>query len=310
MSKHKHKKFNRYTSPTARRRKGLSPYLIIPIAGLLALVMALALGNCLGKKAEGPEKPPETAESDPPQANAPTLTPATVNGYFATLEHITDNTQQNVMVQFPEDAVAVSLELFSPGGMPYYNSSAAAANGKPCGELTLKRVFDAVGERYASVLFPSSALKNTDEGAQAVLNAYEVSLISEIYAAGADDIIILIDGISLDEEFISRLSDYVYALRRPCPELCIGLALSPEVLTDKSNSSLIEAASKETDLLALDLTKCADTDELRLILNEGSINILRREMRLLLKSANDKDLLALTELLDKYKMTNWQVADK
>ncbi len=310
---HRHRKFNRYTGAPPKRKRGFSPYLIILFSALAAIVFALILGNILKDKVEALPEPPKETEKLPTEEEPPTLDAKSINGIPVTLKNVTDNTYYSVLSQIPSGTTAVSLTLFDENGTPYYNSSVAAAFEKPRGDLTLGRVFEAVGEEiYASVIFPSEALLNTENEKQAVLNAYEVSLIKELYEAGADDIIITLAGDfpKVDDDFIARLSDMVYSLRHHCEGMRIGISLPPELATDGNNALALERLSKTVDILALDLTECESHESFTHILSRASINILRREMRLLIRNANEKELLALTETLDKYEMRNRQVVAK
>ena len=319
MSKHshRHKKFNRYTRATASRKKNIfKPYLFIILSAVLAFVLAMILGNCLGELAE--TAPNESQSNPPDKNNDPTLLNAQqINGVFVTLEGITDNTEQNVRAQITSDTTAASLCLFDENGNPYYSSAVAAAFDKPTGELTLKYVFDALenskGSIYSSVLFPSSALSNTETEKQAVLNAYESSLVAELADAGACDIVISTfelgnDSFMIDELFTERLAEYVSTLRRAAPELRIGFTLSLSHVESSECATAVEDISKIVDFLALDLTEKSSPEALTAAIDIASISILRREMRLLIYAENEKALLSLTDILSKYSMTNWQVA--
>ena len=310
---HKHRKFNRYTNAPSKRKKGFSPYLIILISALAAVIFGIILGNTLKNKIEDLPPPAGDTENGQPSDNTTSLDAESINGVAVTLKSIIDNTYYEVLSQIPSETTAVSLTLFDENAAPYYSSSIAASFNKPCGELTLKRVFEAVGEDiYASVIFPSTALISTEDEKQAVLIAYEASLIKELYETGADDVIITTpqNAAGIDEAFIERLSDLVYLLRRLCPTLRIGISLPPELATDNSYALTLEMLSKTMDILALDLTDHGDKEIFTDVISRASINILRREMRLLIKNANEKELLALTDLLDNYGMYNRQVVAK
>ncbi len=310
---HRHRKFNRYTGASSKRKRGFSPYLIILFSAIAAVLIALILGNALKDKIDGLPDPPKETEKIPAEDDPTTLDAQIINGIPVTLKNVTDNTYYSVLSQIPSGTTAVSLTLFNEKGAPYYSSSVAAAFDKPRGELTLGRVFETVGEEtYASVIFPSEALMNTEEEKQTVLNAYEVSLIKELYEAGADDVIITLSGEfpKVDDSFIERLSDMVHSLRHHCDGLRIGISLPPELATDGNNALALESLSKTVDILALDLTEIEDQDSFTETLSRASINILRREMRLLIRNANEKELLAITETLDKYEMRNRQVVAK
>ena len=209
--------------------------------------------------------------------------------------------------------------LFDANGDPYYRSEIAEAFGNKCGELTLQRVFDALtlGERtlYSSVIFPSAALNNEESAKQAVINAYEAALIEELSEVGARDVVItpFVLGDSkyeIDEAFVSKLEGYVVSIRSLSPELRIGLALPLEYLADTKYSTLVEELSQRVDFLSLDLTAYTELDSFSDAISAASLNVLRREIRLLLCQTSEEEILTLTTLLDKYSMTNYQVVSK
>ena len=319
FSSHKHKKFNRYTTSPSAKKGGFSPYSIIILSALMAVVAALFLGNYLGWLAD---KVPthENGEQSTEKNEAPNLLDVEkINGAFVTLAGITDSTATNVRAQIPSGSLAVSLELFDENGNPYYRSAVAEAFGNMCGELTLSRVFEGVvdngNELYSSVIFPSSALNNDDEAKQAVKNAYEASLIEELSLAGACDVIITPfafgdEDYTLCDDFADKLSLYVTAVRSLSPSLRIGLALPLEYLSNSEHSALIESIANTVDFIALDLTTRTELEDFTDAIGDASLNILRRGVRILLRENSKEDLLTLTGLLDKYSMSNYQVVSK
>lgn len=315
---HRHTKLVNYRQKPIRRRRTGSPFwLLIPICAVLAFVIALILGNTLGNIAES-SMPGEASSSQPvtklPEQN--THGPIQINACHVSLEGITDNTASEVRKQISSDASAVSMTLFSPSGYPYYHSEVTSSFNKYCGELTLKNVFKPVIEKelYSSVLFPSSALLNDDPSKSAVLNAYEASLASELYLAGADEIIIVYNGFGSNKTFIDGesslnvIADYVSEMRRQADGLRIGIVLSVADLENEENTVIIEKICDTVDFCALDLTHFSSIENITETVNALSIDILRHEMRVLLSESGKTDeyLSAVDELLDKFGMNNRQ----
>lgn len=318
FSSHRHKKFNRYTASTSTRKKRFSPYLIILFSAIAAVIFALVLGTLLGRMADSAERPDDGSENKPEEL-LPLLDAKQIKGAFVTLEGIYDSTAQNVREQLPEGAEAVSMILFDENGDPYYFSEVANAFENKCGELTLMRVFEGITIEdrmlYSSVIFPSDALNNTDAAKQAVMNAYEAALIEELSVAGACDVIITPfsfgdEAYRIDETFVARLRAYVVSVRALSPSIRIGLALPTAYASDGEYAMIVEELSKSVDFLALDLTDHTDIESFSGAVSDASLNILRREMRLLLKDAEKEDLSTFTDLLDKYSMTNYQTVIK
>ena len=319
FNSHKHKKFNRYTASTSARRRGFSPYLIILLSAFAAIAVALLLGTFLGKLADSAPPIDNGGENTDGKEFPDLLNTERINGVFVTLNGITDNTAQNVRSQIASGTTAVSLELFDEGGTPYYHSAISEAFGNKCGELTLSRVFEGVvadgNALYSSVIFPSVALNNTDAAKQAVVNAYEAALAEELSRAGACDIIITPfkfgdGGYEISDDFAEKLLAYVISMRALSPTLRIGIALPLQYLSDTDHSLLIEDIAKTVDFIALDLTSKTELEDFTHAISDASLNILRRDVRILLSEKGKDELLSLTSLLDKHSMSNYQVVSR
>ena len=319
FNSHKHKKLNRYTASTSAKRMSFSPYLIILISALAAVIVALLLGTFLGKMADSAPKPEDNAKEDKNPEPPSLLDAKQIKGAFVTLEGILDSTAQNVRAQIPSDSEAVSLILFDKNGDPYYRSEICEAFEKKCGELTLSRVFEGitVGERmlYSSVVFPTLALNNADAPKQAVMNAYEASLIEELARAGACDVILTPfsfgdEDYGIDNSFVAKLETYVVLVRALCPSIRIGLAMPIEYASENDHAMLLEELSKRVDFIALDLTERTDIESFSDAISDASLNILRRDIRLLISDIGEEETKTLTDLLDKYSMTNYQIVNK
>ena len=309
---HRHTRLNRYTRATSKRKKSFSPYWFILLSAILALIAALILGNVLGELVT--DAPQEDQNDDTLSPPASLLETSRIQGVFVTLKGINDNTAYNVKIQIPSGSTAVSLSLFDEAGDPYYFSAVADSFGNKCGDLTLSRVFEGLsteqGLLYASVVLPPSrALANTDKAKQSVLNAYEAAIIEELYSAGAKDVIITASNeVEVGEEFFEKLIAYVAAVKALSPDLRVGISLGVEYYANVELAADVERLSNICDFLALDLTEISDLAELEASLNEASVNILRRSLRLLLSYNNAKYADSVIEILNGYSMSNWQFA--
>jgi len=312
---HRHTRLVSYKRKRPVGRKLSVIWLVIPISALLAFILALILGNTLGKMADSAGSPDSVPQSS---ASSPTVSPhgpVTVNAANVTLKGIYDNTAASVKAQIPTDASAVSMTLFDEDKTPYYSSSVAASFGNGCGELTLKNVFRPIEENelYATVLFPSSLLSSADPNKNAVISAYEATLTAELYSAGADEIVIHFyklgnDSEVISENFLSLMTAYVSAIRMQSKELRVGITLTPTDLKNRSNSVTVQNLHQIADFCALDLTAIESEEELTRILIDLSPDILRHEMRLILtrEGRSDAFLAETQKLLDRLGMKNIQ----
>lgn len=311
---HRHTKLKKYTKRRPSRRSGFRLWYIIPIAALLAFIVALILGNLLGEIASDTGKSEST-----PSGSGVTLPEAqgsvSINASHVTLKGIYDNTAAEVRAQIPSGAEAVAMTLFDENGDPYYLSPTAASFGNKCGELTLKNVFRPISERglYSTVLFPSSLLTNDDELKNAVIGAYEATLVSELYSAGANEIVVHFSSLGesdpvITEGFLSLMTDYVSAIRAGSDKLRIGITLTPADLKNRSNAAVVEGLCKLADVCALDLTSIESGDELTSTLLELSPDLLRHEMRLILTrdGKSEEFITAAEEVISRLGIVNVQ----
>ena len=315
MAGHSHKHTRLVTYKEKRHRRPFEPalWMLIPLAAILAFVLALILGNALGERV-----PDEGAESSTPhEVVIPTPDPhgpVSINAIHVTLQGITGNTAQNVSAQIPGGATAVSMTLFSDSGMPLYASEVAAAFGKDHGELTLKNTFRPVADKglYASVVMPSS-VKNVPPLRIWTTAAYEATLANELWQAGADEIVILFNETGkrdpvLADGFIETAVEYVYGIRRQAKELRVGITVTPADLLDPAKVNDVERLCGVADFCAVDLTAIEDPAEITDILLEISTTVLRHEMRLLLANEGKSEelLAAADDIMGKLGMKNIQ----
>lgn len=318
---HRHKRLNRYTGDVSARRKraGFQLWWIIPISGLIAVIFALLLGNCLGSKvgdgaeSSTPEESPTVNEPAPPEKNDA----YNIDAVFVGLEGIVDNTYYEVSGQIPEGTAAVSISMFYSNGAPFYMSEVANAAGKPSGELTLGNIFRYTVENriYVSVPFPSSVLASKEDALESVKAAYEIAMINELYEAGADEIIIRCAPFGgecayslTDEAFVKRICEYLSDLRHKVPDIHIGFMISASDAKDGSLAVAIEQINCYADFIAVDMTAISDAEELKTAANSALVNILRYKMRVLIGGANEEALVPIYQALDTLGIKNRQVA--
>ena len=306
---HRHRKFNRYTGDASRRRKRNSVGLwwLIPASALAAFILALVLGNCLGQKVDqtGDESSSESEESTSSLPPAVSSGADAVNGIFVGLEGILDYTYDEVSKQIPYGTEAISLSMFYSNRTPIYFSEVAEAYGKPSGELTLRNIFRYPLENgiYVSVPFSSEALSNSTSTSA----PYEAELIKELYDAGANDIILKCNYEALDEALISRVAEYITELKERIPGICVGFAVSAR---DAGKTAEIEKLSDYADFCAVDMSSAQSGNEVKTIVTPLLTNVLRYNMRVMLKGGSEASIAERYAVLDSLGIKNRQVVSK
>lgn len=303
---HRHRKFNRYTGDVSkrRRRRSIGLWWIIPLAALAAFILALLLGRFLGSQVD---EIPETT-GQPSSDASPSLPPAiseeieSIDAIFVTLEGVYDYTYDAVSNQIPEGTSAISLHMFYSNGAPIYKSEVAEDCGKPSGELTLKNIFKYPLENgiYVSVPFPSSALSSEDTPASSITSAYEAELIKELALAGADEILIKCKYDALDSDFILRIANYITLVKLSAPDIHVGFIISTD---DVKSTQTIDSVCRYADFCAVDMSGMENAEDMASFIESELTNILRYNMRVLIKG-NTPEAYAL---LDSLGIKNRQV---
>ena len=308
---HRHTKFNRYTGDVSRNRArgGLSLWWLVPASAIAAVIFALILGNCLGRKVEEPlETPePEISEGETDSLFPPPFSSdaEVIDGVFVFLSTSYENTYAKVAEQIPEGTKAVSMSLFHDV-VPQYYSKAAEDNGWIMGDLTLKNIFKYPNENgvYVSIPFPSRCLGK--KSYFPINISLDVPMIQELYDAGADDVIIKrFDG-SVDDEFILDLANYILEVKTAMPDLSVGFIITVE---EARNTALVDRICDYADFCAVDMTEMKDADELKSAAQEVLVNILRYKMRVLI-AGNEETLPPIYQVLDSLGINNRQVTGR
>ena len=307
---HKRVKFSRYSgsiSKKKRKRVSIGLWWLIPASALLAFILALLLGNCLGRIADAaPEPSSPSLEESAPEELPPFLAGAKeLDGVFVTLSHITDNTYAKVSEQIPEGTKAISLMMFD-GVTPRYYSEAAKEMGWMTGDLTLKNIFRYPNENdvYVSVSYPSRILGNS-----LYLNIssehIEVPMIKELCDAGADEVIIGRCEGTLNDAFIAQLIEYVAGIKAELPDIAVGFTIST---AEAQNTAMVDRLCRYVDFCAVDMSAAADGESLASLVNPLITNVLRYKMRVLISDGGTLDNKYV--ILNSFGIKNRQVVSK
>lgn len=315
---HKHQKFSRYTgdvSSRRRRRGSFQPWFLIPICALAAFLITLMLGSILGSIADSPDlsKPTESASPTPARPPVISVKANEIDAIFVGLEGIYDNTYAEVSKQIPDGTRSISLSMFAEDGTPLYKSPVAIESSNPCGELTLKNIFRYSNENgiYTSVPFPSEALSMSKGLSASYVAAYEIEMIRELAEAGASEIIIKCDTPKLsDEDFLDHAIEYICEIQIKVPGITVGFMISASDAANDDLKSAIDTICDYADLCAVDMTKAKDTEELIALVDASIVNVLRYEMRVLIRYGSEEEVNAICSALDTFGIKNRQVIIK
>ncbi len=297
MARHRIKKYSRRTG--SQYKKSKLPVILSVIAFLLlSLVISVAVGLMLGKRAEESGEPeyrfdfkkteydskgklvrPCEAYYFPKGSSAPDYISQGIKDLSVCLLHADRRADYQLKFSDEYGEVSDGAELFSE-----LCASAHASGGRVC----------------AYIYITSFDLKDSYE--RDIAKAYELALINEAANAGADDILLL--GIDVTEKNISEAEEFVARAAIAAERVPLGVSVTQETL-ELTEKEIYHAARlrRNCDYLALDLThlKLHDGEsmsndqngdplpsKLEALLEKYEYYIKSYDMRMLFSSENSK----------------------
>lgn len=217
-------------------------------------------------------------------------------------------------------AAALSVPLYLDG-TPQYDSPAARALGHQAeytSDVTLSRLFAAILNENCRIAatFACSWQEEVDPALRRVRRTYEAALVAEIAAAGADEV--LLTDLTVTEETLPQIAQFLREIRENYPEAVIGVSLTTATMLDDTRVETARTLLTWADHLALDLSDY-DTHTVSVTAQDGTVTrestdlpqildlldpaIRRYRMRLILPVSMYEHLLTVQEL----GYDNWQI---
>ena len=254
MAKHRIRKYSRRRSASPYK-KSVAPIVISVVAFLiLSLVISVSIGIALGKRAER-EETGKKFDFSITEYNSNGKRVSAVEAYHFPID---SSPYDYVRQEIYDLSVCVSNKN---GELEYYFDVAEKMPLRENGERSFSTLCaDAkdAGARVCAYLYVTS-FEISDSHEREVVKAFEIALISEIARAGASDILLL--GISVSEDNINEVEDFVAKAANASSSVQLGVAVSEDLLrladNDVYHASRIRSAC---DYLALDLTHLKESD--------------------------------------------------
>ncbi len=189
-----------------------------------------------------------------------------------------------------------------------YNSEMAISLGKHVSKAdmpTLQKAMTAFHDKdmHAVGMTHLSEFNTDDDLARSAAIGYYSALIAEALRSGVDDVMIFVGEIPVER--YAELRELARDVHRLCPDGKIGLSLPVSVLSDQSNSELVDELWDYFDYLAADLTKVEAgegqtlSDATDATLGGMLYYLLRYDMRVLVPHVSDATQMA--QILDTVK---------
>lgn len=148
----------------------------------------------------------------------------------------------------------ISVGIGSSDKLFVQSEIATGVSGVENGENDIEKYISDIHyyEANACLYFYSRVFEIKDENQRRVRKAYEISLMSEMAALGADDILIL--GVSFDDSNISEVTKYISEINAACGDCSVGISVSTGALRlSEEGKYYVGALLNCADYVALDL---------------------------------------------------------
>lgn len=246
------RKRRRYGPSNSPPRPWLLPLLIWSGAAVAAVMIALIVGNTLGKVADGIGN--GGIPADPQIYTYTTSDVAPIDAYPIQVKGQSNETFSRLIEGLAPGVDSVSLYL-SESGVPLYCSEVyCAISGTYGGQLALDEAFSTLHGKglYVSCCLTLREFYTDDTYGNDVLRAYAAALICEVLDAGADEVV-LID-MPTDRKSMAMISEICATVRGSIEDARLGCAVAyGEFCAAENPGYVIETYSSFADIFCLDI---------------------------------------------------------
>ncbi len=248
MARRRIKKFSRRTR--SQYKKSRAPLVLSIIAFLLlSIIISIAVGISLGKRADG-AKTSRKFEFHKTEYTSNGKKVSVRKAYnFPYGARVTDYAAQDIS----ELSVCIRHE---DGNLDYFFEAGEAVPIYPMNtEIKFSRLCadaDSAGVKVCAYMYITS-FSSENKYIRDTLKSYETALIAEAASAGADDILLL--GLDITEDNLAEAEDFIARAANAANGTPLGVAVGEDILRSSENGGYIGARIKSAcDYLALDLT--------------------------------------------------------
>ena len=301
------RKRRKYRSEASPNRKAVIIFVSCIVGSvLLSVIVALTIGNALGKAADSVQangtKAPEIYSYDGEKTSP-------INASLLSLDAQTDDSIVQKIQSLPSGSeVSVCLRN-EYGALNYRSDIARAVTGNAGGSIDLAALVSSLHEKsiYVSACFyASSPTADTETGRDAAIE-YESALMLEILSCGVDDIIVT--GLPADSTGIVNASLLFAKVREKSDgSVILGAALPYGVMLSDSYALAVTSYTEFADIFAIDTASCrksgithtAIVTQLRYVFEKYPIRVLT-------DISSDADRQAIVSELNSLGVYNIQV---
>ena len=305
----KRRKIKGYRGTVRVGSKGSFKFIFIAVVAI-AIISALITGVVLGKNAEkseinsfGRHNLNEFGGVDKPAADYAELD--RLNG-VALSDAGNDRQGFKSAVGDVVGGNAVAFWANDSEGKPFFTgntSSVAAASSVTAEEI--ERIIYERG-RLSVALFDVISFKEADQGKRIVRSAEEIALLSELVAAGIDEILLF--NLPDDSDLSRSVTAYLALTEAECERANICVVLSEIALKGSGAARMINATEGYADAYAADL-RGLSVEQLAGAIEKYAYFISNYNMRLIISSGEQANKDSVLALLDAYGIESYILAD-
>ena len=297
--------------PARNRRRRISAAVIsITLFLLLLVILFVFIGNILNGKTQGGSEPTKT---DKPPVTDVKPAPASIVGMALDIEGSASSQLSNNISRIAQNGgKAISVNVRGSDSKLLYSSDVARHFGFQSGSglSGIDTIVTRAQSRglYVSAYIELESMSEKNPNVRAAMLGYEAALVGEMCASGVSDVMIYAPDTTFENySELVRLAENVKAAN---PSAVIGVALKPSFFSEPNAAFVIDELFAVYDQIGMDLTSLSGEDkaaEISSSLSSQLYYILRYNMRVVLKSTEDKDLAeSIDKALAENSVTNVQ----
>ncbi len=272
---------------------------------VLSVIIALAIGNVLGDKADKLPNSPSVP------ANLYKYTGEDVQPIDAWLISLYGQTPEKLEAEvsaMPDSVRSVSLYLRSNGGATAYASAIySAVTGNASGGMSLKEAVELLHKNgyYVSGCFDIGAPKLAGKDGCDALVGFETALICEALESGIDELILL--GLPSGQDSIYITAGMFESIRKKHPDAVLGAGIDYKLMLSDAGAEALLGYSEFADFCALDTSgaKAVGSNAVQIVKSLTYI-FETYPIRLLFECSSDADRQAQADALRQLGITNIQ----
>ena len=270
---------------------------------VLAVVLALLIGNALGNEASK-YKPNAQDDSFLYEYSSNDVPP--INAMPLIIDGKTNSTLESAINSFEKDS-QVSIYVKSGDSVPFYRSEVYKSLYGVSGAVDMSALTEKMHEKnvYVSVCFDCTSHLEADRFAKEAKRAIEAAMIGELLNAKVDEIVIL--GLPSDDSGISHYAKLFYEVRQKKSDAVLGAGIDYRDILSGSGAYALKRYTEFADFCAVDSSESKALGETAKSVAEKLIYSFKTyPLRMLIGITGESDRISQADTLKSLGIINIQ----